>query len=133
MTSAQPTTTDFEQSISVNASADRIFEYLSDVRNVPEYLPTVKKADRQADDRIHTQGQVGEHTYDADGHFNIDRQRQKIEWGSDGENEYGGWMEVNDSGNNQAEVKVHIHYAPKPETKQRMEQQSPQHSFSTLR
>lgn len=42
MTSAQQRpvqTTDFEQSITVNAPADRIFEYLSDVRNVPEYLP----------------------------------------------------------------------------------------------
>lgn len=123
-------TTDFEQSITVNAPADRIFTFLSDVRNVPQYLPTVTNAEPQSDERIRTQGHAGEHEYDADGHFRIDRQRNRLEWGSDGENEYGGWMEVNGNGNT-SEVKVHIHYAPRSETKQRMEEQSPQHSFES--
>ncbi|MCU0552193.1 MAG: SRPBCC family protein [Leptolyngbya sp. Prado105] len=123
-------TTDFEQSIQVNAQADNIFQYLSDVRNVPQYLPTVTNAQPQSGERIRTQGHAGDHEYDSDGHFRIDQQRKRLEWGSDGENEYGGWMEVKGNGN-QSEVKVHIHYAPSSETKQHMEEQSPQHSFES--
>lgn len=133
MTSAQQRpvqTTDFEKSITVNAPADRIFEFLSDVRNVPQYLPTVTHAEPQSEGRIRTQGHAGDHEYDSDGHFNIDRQRQRLEWGSDGESEYGGWMEVNGKGD-QSEVKVHIHYAPPQDIKQHMEEQSPEHSFES--
>jgi uncharacterized membrane protein len=91
MTSTQDflTTTDFEQSIAVSAPADSIFGYLADVRNVPQYLPTVKNAQPQEGERIRTQGQAGEHSYDSDGHFHIDQVARRLEWGSDGENEYG--------------------------------------------
>lgn len=96
-----------------------------------QYLPTIKNAQPQQEERIRTQGQVGEHSYDSDGHFRVDQQARRIEWGSDGENDYGGWLEVQEDGDLQSQVKVHIHYAPKPETAQRMAEQSPSHSFES--
>jgi uncharacterized membrane protein len=131
MVSTQPSiqTSEFEQSIGVAASAEQIFNFLADVRNVPQYLPTVKNAQPQQGERIRTQGQVGEHSYDSDGHFRIDQESRRIEWGSDGENDYGGWMQVQDQGSNQAQVTVHIHYAPAPEMAQKMAEKSPGHSF----
>lgn len=93
MASTNPSTastTEFEPSITVAAPADSIFDFVSDVSNVPQYLPTVKNAQPQQGERIRTQGQVGEHSYDSDGHFRVDRQARRIEWGSDGENDYGG-------------------------------------------
>jgi uncharacterized membrane protein len=125
------TTADFEQSVVVSALADRIFEYLADVRNVPEYLPTVRNAQPQEGERIRTQGQAGEHSYDSDGHFHIDQSAHRLEWGSDGENEYGGWMQVQGNGDSQSQVTVHIHYAPGPEMAQHMAEQSPGHSFES--
>lgn len=132
MTAAQPRavqTTDFEQSIRVAAPVDDVFTYLADVRNVPQYLPTVKHAEPQQGDRIHTQGQVGEHSYDSDGHFRIDHQNHRIEWGSDGENDYRGRMEVQGDGDSECTVRVYLHYAPPAEMAQRMAEQSPGHSF----
>lgn len=122
-------TSDFEQSIDIAASAEQIFDFLADVRNVPQYLPTVRAAQPQQGERIRTQGQVGDHTYDSDGHFRIDRQARRLEWGSDGENDYGGWMEVQEQGQSQSQVTVHIHYAPAPEMAEKMAEQSPGHSF----
>jgi len=40
-------TTEFEQSTTVTAAADGVFDYLSDISNVPQYLPTVKSAQPQ--------------------------------------------------------------------------------------
>lgn len=97
---------------------------------MPQYLPTVKSAQPQQGERIRTQGQVGDRSYDSDGHFRVDKQTRRIEWGSDGENDYSGWLEVQDNGK-QSQVKVHIHYAPKPETLQRMAEQSPDQSFES--
>jgi VCBS repeat-containing protein len=124
-------TTEFEQSITVAAPADGIFDFISDVKNVPQYLPTVKNAQPQQGERIRTQGQVGDRTYDSDGHFQVDKQARRIKWGSDGENDYSGWLEVQSDGGSQSQVKVHIHYAPKPETVQRMTERSPGHSFES--
>jgi uncharacterized membrane protein len=131
MTSAQESvkTTEFEQSITVLAPADLIFNYLADVRNVPQYLPTVKNAQPQQGDRIRTQGQSGEHSYDSDGHFRVNHSDHRLEWGSDGENDYGGWMNVKNIGNSQSKVTVHIHFSPRPEMAQKMAERSPGHSF----
>jgi uncharacterized membrane protein len=127
----QAKTTEFEQSIEVFAPADRIFEYLAEVKNVPEYLPTVKRAEPQQGERIRTQGQVGEKTYDSDGHFRPNQQNKRIEWGSDGENDYGGWLQVQDNGGTNSQVTVHIHYNPQPEKLQHMSESSPEHSFES--
>lgn len=115
--------TDFEQSITVDAPADGIFDFVSDVQNVPQYLPTVKNAQPQQGERIRTQGQVGERSYDADGHFRVDKAGRRLEWGSDGENDYSGWLEVQGD-ESQAQVKVHIHFAPKPERVRAMAERS---------
>ncbi len=134
MTSANEntvTTTEFEQSITVAASADGIFDFISDVKNVPQYLPTVKNAQPQQGERIRTQGQAGDRSYDSDGHFRVDKQAHRLEWGSDGENDYSGWLEVQGNVGSQSQVKVHIHYAPKPEIVQRMVEHSPDHSFES--
>lgn len=124
-------TTEFEQSITIAATADGIFDFISDIRNVPQYLPTVKNAQPQQGERIRTQGQVGDRSYDSDGHFRVDKQARRLEWGSDGENDYNGWIEVQGDGGSQSQIKVHIHYAPKPETVQRMAERSTGHSFES--
>ena len=133
MTSTKETTqtNEFEQSITVAAPADAIFNFLADVKNVPQYLPTVKSAQPQQGERIRTQGQAGDHTYDSDGHFRVDQQAQRLEWGSDGENDYRGWMQVQSNDSSQSQVTVHIHYAPKPEAAKHMAEQSPGHSFAS--
>lgn len=124
-------TTEFEQSITVAAPADDIFDFVSDVKNVPQYLPTVKNAQPQQGERIRTQGQVGDRSYDSDGHFQVDKQARRLDWGSDGENDYSGWLEVQSESGSQSLVLVHIHYAPKPEVVQRMVERSPDHSFES--
>ncbi len=124
-------TTEFEQSITVAAPADNLFDFLSNVSNVPQYLPTVKSAQPQQGERIRTQGQSGDRSYDSDGHFRVDKQAQRIEWGSDGENDYGGWLQVQGDGESRSQVTVHIHFAPKPEMAQRMAERSPGHSFES--
>lgn len=123
-------TTDFEQSATVAAPADSIFDFLADVQNVPQYLPTVKSAQPQPGERIRTQGQAGDRSYDSDGHFRVNKEARRLEWGSDGENEYSGSMEVQGDGA-QSQVKGHIHFAPQPEMAQRMAERSPGHSFES--
>ena len=98
---------------------------------MPQYLPTVKNAQPQKGERIRTQGQAGDRTYDSDGHFRVEQHSRRIEWGSDGENDYRGWLEVQGNEESHSLVKVHIHYAPRPEVLQHMIERSPDCSFES--
>ena len=46
-----------------------------------------------------------------------------MEWGSDGENRYAGWLEI-DGVDDECEVTVHLNFQPKPEQGERMDAQT---------
>ena len=98
---------EFEHSLTVRATADQVFDFVADVQNMPKYLPTTKSAQSQGSDRVRVQGEARGHTYDADGYVRRVPDRQRLEWGAD-EGYYSGWLEANDRGQGQTEVKVHI-------------------------
>lgn len=103
---------EYEHSITVSAAPDAVFDFVSDVHNMPRYLPTVKSAEPQGDERVRVQGQANDQSYDSDGHFHLDKAARRMEWGSDGEHAYKGWMQVTDAGSGQSQVTVHLSFAP---------------------
>ena len=111
---------EYQKTISIHADPERVFAYVSDIANLPDYLPTVHRAEKQQGERVRVQG---EHKYDSDGMFKVNQASRRLDWGSDGENNYKGWLQVN-GGSGQADVTVHISFEPKPEIAQRMEEQA---------
>lgn len=69
----------FEQSTTIHASSDTIFDFVADVRNMPKYLPTTKHAHAQQGDRVCVQGEAARHPYDADGYLHTDRSRYRMD------------------------------------------------------
>ncbi len=47
---------EFEHSMTMRASADRVVAFVTDVQNMPKYLPTTKAAQLQGEDRVRVQG-----------------------------------------------------------------------------
>ena len=104
----------YEQSLSINAKPDAILDFISDIKNLPKYLPTTKSAQSQGPDRVQVQGSAHGHAYNADGYLRCDRARKRIEWGSD-EGHYSGWMSVSDAGSDASStVTVSIQMSQKP-------------------
>ena len=114
---------EYEHTIVVNASADTVFDYVSDVRNMPRYLPTTHQAESQGPDRVRVQGEVRGRAYDSDGWLRLDRTEHRMEWGSDGENQYSGWMEVEGDEGGSA-VTVHLSFVPRRHQEVQFEQQT---------
>src|SRR5690349_8011913 len=85
---------EYESSIVVEAAPDAVFQFVSDVRNLPKYLPTTHNAESQGEDRVRVQGKAAGHLYDSDGYFRVSPAAKKMEWGSDGERRYKGCMEI---------------------------------------
>lgn len=114
---------DYTHSVDVGVPADRLFDFVSDVGNLPKYLPTTKSAQSQGEGRVRVQGEVDGHRYDADGRFEVDRAQRKFKWSSDGEHDYHGHLEVADAGDQRSTVTVHIHFDVPPQEAQRFDAQ----------
>jgi len=116
---------EYEHTTTVNSSLQQVFDFVSTVDNLPRYLPTVKNATPQGRARVRLQGEAAGHQYDSDGYYHVDTRRRRIEWGSDGENQYRGWLAVKDNGGGTtATVTAHLSFEPRPDIAKRYDQQS---------
>jgi len=113
---------EYERSITINATRKQIEDFVSDFRNLPKYVPTTHSAQAQPGDRVRVQGETPTGLkYDADGYFRVNESKNRLEWGSDGENQYSGWLEFKGSNTTApAEVTVHLSATPPPQAKQEM-------------
>lgn len=107
---------EYERSITINATRKQIEDFVSDFRNLPKYVPTTHSAQAQPGDRVRVQGETPTGLkYDADGYFRVNESKNRLEWGSDGENQYSGWLEFKGSNTTApAEVTVHLSATPPP-------------------
>ncbi len=116
---------EYEHTTTVKSKPQQVFDFVSDVNNLPRYLPTVKSAMRQGSDRVRVQGDAAGHQYDSDGSYNVYKDRKRMEWGSDGENQYRGWLEVKDNEDGTgATVTVHLSFEPRSDLALQYERQS---------
>lgn len=111
---------EYSESIDVQAPAKTVFGFVSDVKNLPLYLPTVHQASRQTGEQVALDGEANGHPYHSQGWFKTDEGAMRLRWGSDGENDYSGELRVTASGN-AARVTCTLHFNPKPDTAAQME------------
>lgn len=116
---------EYEHTLTIKSRPQQVFDFVSEISNLPRYLPTVRNAMPQGTARVRVQGEAAGHQYDSDGYYHVDKTRQRMEWGSDGENQYRGWLEVTgDDADTTATVTVHLSFEPRPDIAERYDQQS---------
>ena len=59
--------------------------------------------------------------------FRADQQQQRLEWGSEGERNYSGWLAVQATGNSTSEVTVHLSFARQNHALQEMDKRVGNH------
>jgi len=102
---------EYEHTATINCRAQKVFEFASDVRNFPLYLPTVRNVIKQGSEHVRVQGEARGRPYASDGMYHVDYIRKRMEWGSDSDDQYSGWLEV--KGNDTtATVTVHLTFEP---------------------
>lgn len=114
---------EYEHAVTVRAPADKVFEFVSNVENLPHYLPTVDSAEPQPGERVRVQGHVQGRSYDSDGYYRVITGQKRMEWGSDGENRYRGWLTVEGDGAT-SNVRVHLSFEPRPDQIRQFESQT---------
>ncbi len=98
---------DYERSTTVDVPRDELFEFLSKVENLPRYMDRITEAHSLAGDEVSVEAKVepgdvgsdkGERTVRGEAWFRIDADGRKLEWGSEGPNNYSGELEVSGEG-----------------------------------
>lgn len=111
--------TEYQQTQTIGASADNVFAWLSDVNNLPRYLPPVVDASIEGPSAEGSPGQRvratleypgGGSTFDAEGYFAVDEGQRRMEWGAEVQRDYSGWLEVTEDGDGQSQVTVHLDF-----------------------
>lgn len=114
---------EYEQSIMINAPRQQIEAFVADVKNLPKYLPTTKQAMPEPGERVRVKGDAHGHHYDSDGYFHMDQNRHRMEWGSDGEEVYRGWLAFQEENQDKTtKLTVHLTFEPNPKMKQELAQ-----------
>lgn len=116
------TTNDYERSRLIQVAPDAVFDFVSDVGNLPAYLPTMKRAELQGDGRVKIEVEVKGQHHAADGFLHVDDAKRRLEWGSDTDL-YCGWMTVSDE-DGASIIIAHLTFAQQTDFPERVEDQS---------
>jgi uncharacterized membrane protein len=89
---------DFIASTDVAAPADELFDYLSQVENLPNYFERMTSVTDNEDGTISVSADLGNRVVEGEAWFEVDRVAQTLSWGSEGPNDYSGQLQVSGDG-----------------------------------
>ena len=99
---------DYERAQTVRASAAALFDFLADVGNLPRYFEQMTAAEPAGGEAVRVRAEIDGQTQEGEAWFRVDRDALRVEWGSEGPNDYHGWLDVTDEGGGRSSVAVHV-------------------------
>jgi len=85
---------DYQRSQDVNAPAGQLFDYLSDIGNLPRYFTAMTSAESAGHDAVRVVADLRGTTREGEAWFRVDRDQRHLEWGSEGPDNYHGYLDV---------------------------------------
>ncbi len=113
---------EYEKQKQIQAPAGAVFAWLSDVSNLPHYLPPVKEAALTEESSSDVPGQrkvwmkveiPGRYETEGEGYFSVDEDSRRMEWGAEWGRDYSGWLTVSEDGSAASTVTVHLNFGPR--------------------
>jgi hypothetical protein len=101
---------DYERSVSVAAAPDAAFQFLAEPTNLPRYVATMVEAKPGRGEELHVAADVQGRHEQGEAHLHADPKTRRMEWGSPGENDYSGRLEVTPASDG-SKVTIEIHVA----------------------
>jgi uncharacterized membrane protein len=89
---------DFLAKTDVAAPADELFDYLSQVQNLPQYFERMTSVTDNEDGTISVTADLGDRMVEGEAWFEVDHAAQTLTWGSEGPNDYSGQLQVTGDG-----------------------------------
>ena len=97
---------DYEQSKAINAPAEEVFAWLTDVGNLSGYLPPVTDASIEGPSAEGSPGQKvrmalefpNGSSFESEGYLATEERERRMEWGAETNRDYSGWLTVANHG-----------------------------------
>ena len=91
-----------------------MFAWVSDVNNLPHYLPPIKSAElKDGGDRVWLKGEIPDQgEFENEGYFRVHEQERRMEWGAEVYRDYSGELSVSENGGGQSTVTVRLRFGP---------------------
>ncbi|MBW0088575.1 SRPBCC family protein [Pseudonocardia sp. KRD-184] len=99
---------DHERSATVEAEPGVLFDYLSDVENLPHYFAAMRSAEPAGGEKVHTVAEVEGTEREGDAWFTAEEESRTIRWGAPGPHDYSGELEVTGAASG-SQVTVRLH------------------------
>lgn len=112
---------EYEQSKVVAAPANEVFAWVSDVENLPKYLPPIKDAgiegpaaEGSPGERVKMQVEIPDRgEFESEGYFDVNADARTMRWGAEADRDYSGRLTVAEIGDGESEVTVHLSFGPR--------------------
>ena len=86
---------DYSGTTHVSLAPAALFDYLSDISNLPRYFARMTSAQKGDGDEVLTTARMPDGTeVEGRAYFRVDTSAQRLEWGSEGPSEYSGSLDV---------------------------------------
>lgn len=103
---------DYERSQEMDAPAERLFDFLAAVGNLPRYFTTMTSAEPAGGGAVRVVANEHGRTHEAEAWFRVNREHQHLEWGSEGPSNYHGHLDVTgDAATSAVTVSLHTERA----------------------
>lgn len=107
---------EYEQSRVIDAPDGEVWDLVSDVTRLPEWLVDTETAQMPSPDVVELVRDTDAGPYQVEGLFRAQADQRRVEWGSRDTGDYAGWLQIYDSGESRCEVNVHLSFlAEQPE------------------
>ncbi len=105
----------YEQSQNIDVAADEVFEWLSDVDNLPKYLPPIKEAriegstsEGQPGQRLYLRDEIPDRgEFESKGYLETDGEAREMRWEAESSRDYFGSLKVDEAADGSL-VTVHL-------------------------
>ncbi|HST50249.1 SRPBCC family protein [Jatrophihabitans sp.] len=113
---------DYLADADIAAPADELFDYLSEVGNLPDYFDRMTSATDNGDGTIAVAADLGDQVVEGEAWLKIDRDSKTLTWGSEGPNNYSGQLQVSGDGDrSRVEITLRTERAAGEEIQQGLE------------
>lgn len=107
---------EYQRSLTIDATPDELFDFLSRVENLPKYFARLTEAHSATGDEVHVTAKLPPEATEGDGSetvesyatFSIDADHRSLSWGTENEHHYHGELSVSPAGDGAA-VTVTLH------------------------
>ncbi len=99
---------EYQQTGTIMAEPDTLFEYLADMGHLPEYLPVITEAHQSGPESADVTTDINGLEQHAQGWLRVDGLDRRLEWGTT-ETGYQGWLQVEpDETGDGSVVTIHV-------------------------